>query len=67
MSSNAISATVPSGTTVLSRDDKRAYLVLPWNTKIAVIHKATLQDLLNCSNDALIRILWERNDLLSER
>jgi hypothetical protein len=67
MSSDAISAMVPSGATVLSRDDKRAYSALPRNTKIAVIHKATLQDLLNASNDMLIHILWERNDLLSER
>jgi glycosylphosphatidylinositol transamidase (GPIT) subunit GPI8 len=58
---------VPSSATVLSRDDKRAYLALPWNMKIAVIHKVTLQDLLNSSNEALIHILWECNDLLSER
>jgi hypothetical protein len=67
MSSNTISAMVPSGATVLSREDKMAYLVLPRNTKIAVIHDTTLQDLLSCSNNVLIHILWERNDLLHER
>jgi glycosylphosphatidylinositol transamidase (GPIT) subunit GPI8 len=66
MSSDAISTMVPSSATVLSRDDKRAYLALPQNMKIAVIHKVTLQDLLNSSNEALIHILWERNNLLSE-
>ena len=34
---------------------------------VSVIHKATLQDLLHCSNDALLTILWERNILLHEQ
>ncbi|KAH9012702.1 hypothetical protein EDB84DRAFT_1444568 [Lactarius hengduanensis] len=33
----------------------------------ALIHEATLQDLLRCRNDAMYRILGERNRLLRER
>ena len=34
---------------------------------ISIIHEATLQDLLRCSNDAVHRLLLERNTLLQER
>lgn len=34
---------------------------------IVLLHEATLQDLLRCSNDAVLHLLWERNDLLRER
>lgn len=54
-------------TTVPSGDDAQEFSNLLRKAKISVIHEATLQDLLRCSNDALIRILGERNDLLRER
>jgi hypothetical protein len=34
---------------------------------MAVTHEATLQDLLRCRNDAVHRLLLERNELLRER
>ncbi len=35
-------------------------------SKVAILHKATLQDLLHCGNDAVHHLLWECNDLLRE-
>ncbi len=35
--------------------------------KVAILHEATLQDLLHCSNDAVHYLLWEHNNLLCER
>ncbi len=32
--------------------------------KVAILHEATLQDLLHCGNDAVHHLLWERNNLL---
>lgn len=40
---------------------------LLWRAFVSVIHKATLQDLLCCSNDAVHQLLLERNTLLQER
>ncbi|KAN0139069.1 hypothetical protein V8E53_003071 [Lactarius tabidus] len=57
----------PSTATVISSDDEKAYLTLLHKATIAVIHEVTLQDLLHCSNDAFIHILWECNNLLRER
>jgi hypothetical protein len=62
---NAALAMVTSGD--LSIDKAQADLRLLQKATIAVIHKATLQDLLHYSNNAMIRILWEHNDLLRER
>jgi hypothetical protein len=67
MSSDAVTITVPSAATVLSSDDEKAYSTLLRKATIMVIHQATMQDLLHCSNDAFLRILWERNELLRER
>lgn len=61
MSSDSDTPTVPSG------DDAQAISTLLWKATIAVIHEATLQDLLRYSNDAVHRLLEERNDLLYER
>ena len=36
-------------------------------TAMAVTYEATLQDLLRCRNDAVHRLLLERNELLRER
>jgi hypothetical protein len=66
MSSDTVTATVPSAAMAPSGNDKKAYSMLLQKAMIAVIHEATLQDLLNCSNDTFIRILWERNNLLCE-
>jgi hypothetical protein len=37
------------------------------DSDVALLHEATLQDLLHCSNNAVFHLLWERNDLLRER
>jgi hypothetical protein len=62
---NAALATVTSGDP--SIDEAQADSRLLWKATIAVIHEATLQDLLRYSNNTMICILWERNDLLRER
>jgi hypothetical protein len=54
------------GSTVGSTgDDPNATLLR--DAVVAVIHEATLQDLLCYSNDAVHRLLLERNELLHER
>ena len=60
-SDNAAPAKVRSG----DEDQDNARLFR--KATVSVIHEATLQDLLHCSNDALLTILWERNILLRER
>ncbi len=35
-------------------------------SKVAILHEATLQDLLHCGNNAVHHLLWEHNDLLHE-
>jgi hypothetical protein len=66
MSSDGVITTAPSMAMVISSNDEKAYSTLLHKATIAVIHEATLQDLLNCSNNAFICILWECNNLLSE-
>ncbi|KAN0125371.1 hypothetical protein V8E53_015561 [Lactarius tabidus] len=66
MSSDSVITMAPSMATVISSNDKKAYSTLLHKATIAVIHEATLQDLLHCSNNAFIHILWEHNDLLCE-
>ncbi|KAF8256449.1 hypothetical protein EI94DRAFT_1711432 [Lactarius quietus] len=56
-------ASIPSGNGLNQDPD---YLLF-FKAKIAVIHKATLQDLLCCKNDAIVWLLSERNELLRER
>ena len=46
--------------------DNDAILSLLRRATILVIHEATLQDLLRCSNDTVHQILLERNALLEE-
>ena len=58
MSSNTC-APVTSG-------DNDAILSLLCRATILVIHEVTLQDLLQCSNDAVHQILLEHNALLEE-
>ena len=47
--------------------DNDAILSLLRRATILVIHEATLQDLLQCSNDTVYQILLERNALLEEQ
>ena len=49
----------------LAADDPDARLL--YNAIIAVIHEATLQELLRYGNDTVHRLLLERNTLLEER
>jgi hypothetical protein len=67
MSSDTVTAMVPSAAMAPSGNNEKAYSTLLQNATIAVIHKATLQDLLNCSNNTFICILWECNNLLCEQ
>lgn len=67
MSSNTVTTTVPSAATLPSGNNEKAYSKLLWKATIMVIHEPTLQDLHNCSNNPLICILWEHNDLLCEQ
>ena len=59
-SDNATPAKVCSG------DEDQDIARLFQKAMVSVIHEATLQDLLHCSNDTLLTILWERNILLRE-
>jgi hypothetical protein len=62
---NAALAMVTSGDPSINEAQADSRLLR--KATIMVIHKATLQDLLHYSNDAMIHILWECNDLLCER
>ena len=50
----------------VSSDNQADFTNLVQRATILVIHKATLQDLLHCSNDAVYQLLLERNTLLQE-
>ena len=51
----------------VSSDNQADFADLVQRATILVIHEATLQDLLCCSNDAVYQLLLEHNTLLQER
>ena len=50
----------------VSSDNQADFANLVQRATISVIHEATLQDLLHCSNDAVYQLLLECNTLLQE-
>jgi len=73
MSSEAENASKSPRPAVVSKSSDHIHKYLktvlgtPEIKSIHDLHQATLQDLLRANNDAVFKVLWERNQLLRER